>query len=816
MTRVALLLALLFLCGSSGGAQSGARAESIEPGHDGPLDRRISIHVRDIALRDALDRVALAAGIRVSYSGESLPLDRRVSMSRDSSSVAEVLAELLQGFAVEPVVVGADHVVLTPRESTPRDTAARGVAVLDRVVVTGSVIGASERPLPVALDVVRGRDAERRDETDLSRMLDGSVPGVWMWEQSPSSMLARYGSIRGASSFGLSFPKVYIDGVEVANPLLLTQITPEIVERVEVIRGPQGAALYGSDAISGVVNIVSRHEGAAADGSHAYLRSEGGYTISNFAAGAVPVQEHSLTLRGGSNLNAGGVTLGGSTTGAYVPRAYSRELRAVGDIRRIGARSTLIGAIRLFAKNAGVAPSPLLPLISDDFARDADPQRLRLYSLGSTLTLAPNDVWTYSFTGGIDGYSLTNVSNELAPIPSVADTALRDASGSATRGTLRASAVKRTGTSEAVATSVTFALEQSALWDRTLDQLPENTSSSGPGSGGSLQRNVSNVGTNSGISSQVDVAWRNTAYVSGGFRYELIDQSRGPAQLAALPMLGGAWVRDFSMGTLKLRAAYGRGIRAPRSTLHVVTREPHRTIANSSLSPEEQSGIEEGADLFLGRWLGLHVTRFDQRASGLIQTVTIGDTTTTSRGPGPGGTPRYWFQLQNVGVITNRGWETQASASLGNLVLTGAATLVDSRVRRLARGYTGDLRPGDRMLAVPARTLSGTLSWVGQGLHLSSTLSRASDWVNYDRLAIAEAWIAAGGDARTLTGTKLRTFWINYPGATRLRATASYEVWRGLTVSATGENLLNLQRGEPDSITIVPGRTIVIGMKARF
>jgi iron complex outermembrane receptor protein len=79
----------------------------------------------------------------------------------------------------------------------------------------------------------------------LGSILDASVPGVWVWEQSPASLLARYASIRGASSFGLSFPKVYIDGIEVANSLLLTALDVESVDHVEVIRGPQGAALYG-------------------------------------------------------------------------------------------------------------------------------------------------------------------------------------------------------------------------------------------------------------------------------------------------------------------------------------------------------------------------------------------------------------------------------------------------------------------------------------------------------------------------------------------------------------------------------------------
>lgn len=805
MSRAALCVALLCVGVSGAAAQSG----------EGPLSRRITMHVREIALRDALDRVAALAHFRLSYSSENLPLDRRVSVSRDTSPVSSVLGDLLREFPVQPVVVGDDHVVLTPRATDAGDTASRSVAVLDRVVVTGSVAGAAQRPLPIALDVIPGRDIERRDETALSQVFDGSVPGMWLWQQSPSSMLARYGSIRGASSFGLSFPKVYIDGIEVANPLLLTQITPEIVERVEVIRGPQGAALYGSDAISGVVNIVSRHEGARPDGSHALVRSEAGYTLTAYSPTAVPVQEHALTIRGGSNLRSGGISVGVSTSGDYIPEAYSRELRTVADVRVIGARSTLTAGARFYGKNAGVPASPLLVALKPErFQADSEPQLLRMYSIGSTLTLAPTERWTYALTAGLDGYSLRNVSNELAAIPSVADTALRDASGAANRATLRASAVTNVGAPQRVGATFTLATERSLLQDRTLGVLPP-PESSGKGSS-EFQNYQMGWSTNTGVSAQTNLVVREFAYLTAGMRLERISQPRRPSQVEALPMIGGALVRDFERVTAKLRAAYGRGIRAPHSTMHVATAEPRKTVGNPDLAPEEQSGTEAGVDLFFGRIFGLHATRFDQRASGLIQMVTIGDTTiTSSSGSGPG-RDNYWFQLQNVGEITNRGWETQASLTTGRLALGAAATFVDSRVQRLARGYSGDLRRGDRMLAVPARTLSGTASWIGRRVQLSSTLSRASDWINYDRLAIAEAWIAARGDARILTGDRLRTFWMSYPGATRLRSAMSLDVSHGLLFTATGENLLNYQRGEPDSITIVPGRTITLGVRARF
>lgn len=807
MRRAALLGALFCFAATTAAAQS-------------PLERRVSVRLRDVALRDALDRIALLAEIRISYSGDNLPLDRQVSLTRDTAAVSAILADLLRGYAVEPAVVSIDHVVLAPRAAIASDSV-RVIPVLDRVVVTGNVIGAPERPLPIALDVVRGRDMERRDEAKLSQVFSGVVPGVWLWEHTPTSMMARYASIRGSSSFGLSFPKVYVDGIEVANPLLLTQVSPELVERIEVIRGPQGAALYGSDAISGVINVISRHEGVAPDGSRALIRSSMGYAASAFTPSAVAVQDHAITWRVGSNLRSAGLTVGGATSGQYVPQAYSRELRGIADARRIGSRSTLTANARFYAKDAGVPVSPLLSGLSDEIESDGDPQRLRMYSLGSTLALTPSEKWTYSATAGIDGYSLANVSIDQSAIPSVADSALRNASGSAARGTLRASAVTTRGAAERVGVTLIFAAEQSLLHDRTLaDSRPSysGSGSSGSGSSGSDSeddhlRQVDDWSSSGGISAQANLALRNLLYVSGGVRLERLGQTLAPDQSATLPMLGASLVRDHRFLTWKLRAAYGKGVRAARSSLHLAAREPRRTMPNALLQPESQSGVEAGADVILGRRLGLHVTHFDQLAVGLIQTVTIADPNASNSGPG-----RYeaWYQLQNVGEISNRGWEAQATLALGPAAFAGAASFVDSRVQRLAPGYTGDLRPGDRMLAVPARTLSGTFSLMRRGYSVSTTLSRAADWINYDRLAIADSLIASDGDATNLTGDGLRQFWMSYSGTTRLRASASTASWRGIALTVTGENLLNYQRGEPDSITIIPGRTVTFGVRARF
>jgi iron complex outermembrane receptor protein len=44
----------------------------------------------------------------------------------------------------------------------------------------------------------------------------------------------------------------------------------------------------------------------------------------------------------------------------------------------------------------------------------------------------------------------------------------------------------------------------------------------------------------------------------------------------------------------------------------------------------------------------------------------------------------------------------------------------------------------------------------------------------------------------------------------------SHDLSRGLALVFVGENLLGYQRGEPDNVTIVPGRTLTLGVRAKF
>jgi iron complex outermembrane receptor protein len=811
-------------------------------------------------LRDALDRLAAAARIRLSYASELLPLDRRVCLFYRGVAIGEALNDLLNGTAVEPVATGGELVVLAPARGgvTPMQrvsTVRRTTSILDRIVVTGSAAGAAERSQTVALDVLHGDELTRRGATTLAAALSGTVPGIWMWAQPPSRLSARYGSIRGASSFGVSYPKIYIDGVEVANPLILTDIDPEVVERVEVIRGPQGAALYGSDAISGVINILLRHDGIGPSGDRLQLRTSAGVSGSDFASHDVLAQEHTLLFRTGTSTRSAGLGMRVRTLGEFVPGAYSRRGSANGDMRMIGAHSSLTMSGRLSSERVGaphglsltpasqpqLAESPLPHMywrgrFDSHSAPDSGqppppsafdstaPQTVRHYTIGTTAAIMPDARWTHTAVIGLDGYRLANVAVDGGPIPTPADSALLAARGSADRASVRLSSVARFGTDDRRSGSLTFALDHSRLHETTAagEMHFVQSGGGGPGGGGpgpgpgpevEELRSSANR-TTTGATSQVDLSFRNRLFVTGGLRLERTSGFTARSQVSTLPLLGAAFVIDNGRTTLKLRSAYGKGIRPARTTVRATGWTLWQPgSAAQDLAPEEQVGVEVGADLLLHRIGTLRVTRFDQQASGLIQPVVVsGDT----RFDGSSHYRRVGYQLQNVGEIGNSGWEMEGSLVLGRLALGSALAFVDSRVERTASGYTGDLRVGDRVLEVPKRTTSLNATWLGGAWSTGLTLARASNWINYDREALNQAVLSPDRSIHDFVGATLRSFWHEYNGVTRLNATFSRDFSRGVSFLLSGDNLLGYQEGEPDNVTVLPGRTVIAGLRLRF
>lgn len=121
--------------------------------------------------------------------------------------------------------------------------------------------------VPAAAFVISAEDIRRSGATALPDVLR-MVPGIEVAQIDG----ARYAV--GARGFNGRFAnklQVLVDGRSIYHPIFSgilwehEQIALEDIERIEVMRGP-GAAMWGVNAVNGVINIISRHSRKLAGG----------------------------------------------------------------------------------------------------------------------------------------------------------------------------------------------------------------------------------------------------------------------------------------------------------------------------------------------------------------------------------------------------------------------------------------------------------------------------------------------------------------------------------------------------------------------
>ncbi|HSP33495.1 MAG TPA: TonB-dependent receptor, partial [Thermoanaerobaculia bacterium] len=127
--------------------------------------------------------------------------------------------------------------------------------VKGEIVVTASAIPESVESTPAAVTIITKAQMQQQDARDVADVLR-EVPGIVM-SRTGSEGRATSLFMRGADS---THTLVLWNGIEIDNPYFAGydwgRFSTAGVEQVEVVRGPY-SALYGSDAVAGVVNVLT-------------------------------------------------------------------------------------------------------------------------------------------------------------------------------------------------------------------------------------------------------------------------------------------------------------------------------------------------------------------------------------------------------------------------------------------------------------------------------------------------------------------------------------------------------------------------------
>lgn len=739
------------------------------------------VELAEVLLEGTSRRVLTAADGSFRFEnvdvGGHVIVVRRIGFSRQSRTVTvEDGQEVIVDFALQPAAT-----------------------TLEEVVVTGTIVETERKALPNPITVITADDIREKNIQRVEQLFRGDVPGAFSFDKGIDDDISRV-FIRGASDLaGLGQIKTYVDGVQITDANFLSLIDPSMIERIELIRGPQASTIYGSQALNGVLQIFTkkgfRNPQPVVEGG-----VSAGVAQTRWAdQEAAPTYRGNLTLMGGGDgysYNVGATRL---YRGEWVTNYRDAENGAFGGFRVTQKWLTAELSGRIQHQNRTLARTPFFQPFEDIFQPPREQHgNYQTTGVGLTLRARTTSFWEQALTIGAERFQQEFVTEE----PRAAGDSLSTFDYEALNSTIRFTSAVQGQLTPALAGNVVAGVEQ-------VHKKSTTQGGAGPRNTGDFVRDVfasRMVNKTRGAFLQAQLGVRDQLFFTAGLRAEDDPFFGEDYGLSWSPRAGVSYVRELGAITIKPRFSYGKSIRPPFEAARqggVDLTSNGITLANPDIGPESQQGFDVGFEVYAGDRLSLDATYYDQNVNDLIDQVIV-----------QAGSPEQ-RQFQNVGKIKNRGIELQATVGLvQGLSLSGTYNIATSEVREVSPDYTGDLAVGDQLLGVPKYSGGATLRYAAAGWTAQVGVRASSSWSHYV-LTDYYNCLFLGSDCRNTTGA-LREYVVQYPGITKFRLGISRALNDRVTARLDVENLGNNYRTEELDTQTPMGRVTTVGLDFRL
>ncbi len=258
-----------------------------------PFVRRSLFILLFFALPGCAALAATLEGTALDPSGKAVS-GARISLLRSLVAVSECQTDARGVYKFEGLQEGvyqlsagahglsspSVEVALKQAESKKQDINLKINALASQVVVSASLGGALVPQVGSSISLVSLQEIEDRGAQNALEVVRG-IPGIEI------SQSGRRGGVTGVYIRGgeSKYNAVLLDGIplnEFGGGFDFASMPADGIERIEVTRGPQ-SALYGSNAVAGVVHLISRR----GEGSPEFtaLAEGGSYSTRRFATG---------------------------------------------------------------------------------------------------------------------------------------------------------------------------------------------------------------------------------------------------------------------------------------------------------------------------------------------------------------------------------------------------------------------------------------------------------------------------------------------------------------------------------------------------
>ena len=456
--------------------------------------------------------------------------------------------------------------------------------ILPKTVVTANLVPSPERAIGTSVSIVTSEEIQRKQVNSVSDVLR-ELPGIAVLRTGTVGGFTQL-RIRGAEG---NHTLVIIDGVKVNDPsggseFDFGSLRAADVERIEVLRGPQ-SSIYGSDAIGGVVNIITKRgfgpaaftsitEAGSLNTTNAAVSLSGGGMKYNYYAGLTGYQTQGHSIAPESEGNS---EIDGNKNFTFNFKAGFKPLenldidvfiRRVGDITESDSQPAVSGTI--FTRD-------------EDGETDVDQRTGKLL-----LKYTMNDGnWQHLLSASKHSHhSDTSVKKEIT----------FEAEGEKTRFNYQTNMFFSFLDTIDSENRVTLLIERET--DKQVTRSPWG--------------NNDHTITNYSLVGEYGLDFEGQLFITGGLRHDKnnIFQNANTFRLTSSYLLKGTGAR--------FHGSYGKGVKNP--TLYELFGSSANYEGNPLLNPEKSIGWDFGLEQALfDDSVNLDITYFNNRITNLIQ-----------------------------------------------------------------------------------------------------------------------------------------------------------------------------------------------------
>jgi len=680
---------------------------------------------------------------------------------------------------------------------------------LDEVVVTGSLSDRKKRAVANPITTISPVELKNMPISNIGELFEGKIPGGYsMGTYETRSALQL--SIRGGQKFHSLFNgvKIYIDGAETASSSsAMTDIPPENIEKIDILRGPMASTLYGSGASGGVIQIFTKK--GSREGTKINFKSEFTATPTKYLTNTPFSQNYSLGLTGGASIFDYNLGLSRAVSDQLLPgngikddswnlnvggrmtsKSFSFELKA--SIGSFIEGTTSNPYIKEFAKERGwVKWKP------NKFNQEREYKDKR-----TTLNLRHfiTDNWYHKLTLGYNNSSSTLKDQEPVEYVEINFETFETkkyylysfGNYNLSKITMQWFTNYKKDLSSIFNIDVTAGFE---IIDNTSNNVrakfkrkPENMDLVTPHSSEFTENGYQNYG----YFGETVVAFNNVLFLTAGMRLEDNSSYGDKYGIDKNPRIGLTYVKDWGNIKIKPRVSWGSSTQAPDESQKLRQENSYSvTLANPNLGPENQSGYEVGADLYFGNNLFLEVTYYNQKVKNGINIVDAGKET---------GTNRLLMKWQNVNTFFNKGWEFAGKLNANPFIFNFTFSIDDSKYGAGGDPDRYEFREGARRLYTPYQTGSFC---IGYNVPAFFSNSRKGGYIGLDLTYTGKSLVP--NDLRKNDGLynpnikkldpKDPANWIKKDAFVKLRLRANYWIRNNISMFFEVRNLTDYQKG---------------------